>query len=148
MPDLEVPVVCACAGAEGRGFGLKKPDKGSEELQLHQYPSAHLPREWTRPGKRQYADVLAATAHIVVSQGQFWPFLAQSRPELSDTVGGWRQTERCQRVKNTLVWTPIGWIETSEALVVRPYRASDPNTRPERPQLCVPAQGLRVEVLA
>ena len=40
-----------------------------------------------------------------------------------------------------LVWTHIGWIETSEAMGVRPYRASDPNARTERPQLCVPAQG-------
>ena len=47
-----------------------------------------------------------------------------------------------------LVWTLIGWIETSEAMVVLPYRASDPNARPERPQLCVPAQWLRVEVSA
>ena len=47
-----------------------------------------------------------------------------------------------------LVWTPIGWIETSEAMVVRPYRASDPNARTERPLLCVPVQGLRVEVSA
>ena len=47
-----------------------------------------------------------------------------------------------------LVWTPIGWIETSEAMVVCAYRASDPNIRQERPLLCVPAQGLRVEVLA
>ena len=47
-----------------------------------------------------------------------------------------------------LVWAPIGWIETSEAMMVTPYRALDPNARPERPQLCVPAQGLRVEVSA
>ena len=47
-----------------------------------------------------------------------------------------------------LVWTPIGWIEAIEAMVVRPYRASDPNTRPEWPQLCVLVQGLRVEVSA
>ena len=42
------------------------------------------------------------------------------------------------------------WIETetSEAMVVRLYRASDPNTRPERPQLFVPVQGLRVDALA
>ena len=47
--------------------------------------------------------------------------------EVSDTVGGLRQTERCQRVKvqEHLVWTPVGWIETSEAMVVHPYRASD-----------------------
>jgi len=42
-----------------------------------------------------------------------------------------------------LVWTPIGWIETAEAMVVRPYRALDPNARPDRPQLCVPTQRLR-----
>ena len=47
-----------------------------------------------------------------------------------------------------LVWTPIGWIEAFEAIVVCPYRAPDPNTRPDMPQLCVPVQGLRVEVLA
>ena len=47
-----------------------------------------------------------------------------------------------------LVWAPIGWIETSEAMVVRPYRASDPNARPEMPQWRAPAQGLRVEVSA
>ena len=47
-----------------------------------------------------------------------------------------------------LVWTPIGWIETSEAMVVRPYRDWGPNTRPVRPYLCVPVQGLRVEVSA
>jgi len=33
-----------------------------------------------------------------------------------------------------LVWTPIGWIKASEVMVVRPYRASDPNARPETPQ--------------
>ena len=57
-----------------QGLGLKRPDKESEALQLHQYPSAHLPREWARPGERQYADILAATAHIVVSQGNFGHF--------------------------------------------------------------------------
>ena len=143
--------MCACAWAEGRGFGLKRPDNESEALQLHQYPLVHLPCEWTRPEERLYADILAATAHIVVSQGRFWPFSAKSRPDLSDNVGGWRQTERCQIVKNTWYGPPtrIGWIiETSEAMAVHPYIASDPNARPERPLLCVPAQGLRVEVLA
>ena len=90
--------MCACAGAEGRGFGLKRQDKGGEALQTNQYPLVHLPRECTRPAERLYADILAATAQIVVSQGQFWPFLAKSRPELSDNVGRWMQTERCQRV--------------------------------------------------
>ena len=28
-----------------------------------------------------------------------------------------------------LVWTPIGFSEASEAIVVRPYRASDPNPK-------------------
>ena len=93
--------MCACAGAEGRGFGLKRSDKESDALQLYQYPLVHVPRGWTRPGERLYAGILVATAHIVVSQGQFWPFLAKSRLELSDTVGGWRQTEWCQRVRNT-----------------------------------------------
>ena len=30
-----------------------------------------------------------------------------------------------------LVWTPIGWIKASEAMVVCPYRALDPNAGPE-----------------
>ena len=80
--------MCVCAGAEGRGFGLKRPDKGSGVLQLHQYPLVDHPRGWTRPGERLYADILAATAHIVVSQGIFLPLLAKTRPDLSDTVGG------------------------------------------------------------
>ena len=102
-------VVCACAGTEGRCFGLKGPGKGGGALHLHQHPSVHFPREWKRPGERLYADILAATAHIVVSQGGIlWPFLAKSRPEFSDTVGGWRQTERCQRVKNTWYGPPLG----------------------------------------
>ena len=50
-----------------------------------------------------------------------------------------------QEGQEHLVWTPIGWIETSEAMVVRPYRASDPNARRERPQLCVPAHCTRAE---
>ena len=29
---------------------------------------------------------------------------------------------------------PLELIEATEAMVVSPYRASDPNTRPERPQ--------------
>ena len=80
--------MCACAGAEGRGFSLKRPDKGSEALQIPQYPLVHFPREWTRPGERLYVDILAAAAHIVVSQGRFWQFLAKSRPDLSDNVSG------------------------------------------------------------
>ena len=95
-------------GAEGRGFSLKKQDQGGEALQTHQYPLVHLPRELTRPGERQYADILAATAHIVVFQGRCWPFLAKSTPDLSDTVGEGRQTERCQRVKNTLYGPQLG----------------------------------------
>ena len=43
---------------------------------------------------------------------------------------------------------PIGWIESSEAMVVRPYRASDPNARPERPQWLGSMWGLTVEVSA
>ena len=137
-------------GAEGRGFGLKRQDKGGEALQTHQDPLVHFPREWTGPGERLYANILAATAHIVVAQGRFWPFsVKSSRPDHSDNVGRWRKSERCQRVKNTLYATRIGWIEISEAMVVRPYRALDPNTRPKRPQLlCVPAQGLSLEVSA
>ena len=106
--------------AEGRGFGLKRPDKGSEALQLHQYPLIHLSSEWTRPGDRLYADIFAITAHIVVSQGRCWSFLAKSRPELSDTVGRWRVTERCQRVKNTWYGSPLGGLRPlkSEAMVV------------------------------
>ena len=87
-------MACACAEAGGRGFGLKRPEKGSEVLQLNQYPLVHFQREWTRPGERLYADILAVKDHIVVSQGQFLPSLAKSRPDLSDTVGRWRQTER------------------------------------------------------
>ena len=99
--------MCPCAGAEGKGFGLKRPDKGSEALRLHQFPLVHFPHEWTRNRERLHADILAAKAHRVVAQGRFWPFLAKSRLDLSDTVGGRKQTERCKRVKNTWYGPPL-----------------------------------------
>ena len=147
--------MCACAGAEGRGFGLKRPDKESEALQLHQYPSVHLPREWTRPRDRLYADILAATANMVFSQGRSRPFSVKSRPDLSDNVGRWRQNERCQRVKNTWYGPPLGGL--------RPLKQGGPSLQSlgpkrqarEAPVVCacagaegVPAQGMRVEVSA
>ena len=53
----------------------------------------------------------------------------KSRPDLSDTLGGWRQTERCQRVKNTWYGPPIGWIEASEAMVVSNLTLTEPQTQ-------------------
>ena len=47
-----------------------------------------------------------------------------------------------------LVWTPIGWIEASAAVVFHPYRALDRNAGSERPQQLVPVKGVRVAVSA
>ena len=55
---------------------------------------------------------------------------------------------RGARGSRTLGMDPSWVAETSEEMVVCPYRALDPNAGPERPQLCVPVQWLRVEVSA
>ena len=47
-----------------------------------------------------------------------------------------------------LVWTPIGWIEASVAVVFRPYRVLGPNTGSESPQRRLPVWGVRAAVSA
>ena len=80
-------VVGVYMGAEGRGFGLKRQDKGGEALQTHQYLLVQLPSRWNRPGAKRNTSIFTARAHMAGSEGRFWPFLAYIWPDLSVSVG-------------------------------------------------------------
>ena len=108
--------MCACAGAEGRGFSLKRPDKGSEALQLHQYPLVHLLCKWTRPGERLYADILAATGLNGVSERGILSVFGSYGVVFLYCGAPGQQTERCLMAKNTWYGPPLGGSRPLEQL--------------------------------